>query len=320
MGNLPEYRIKESPPFKHTGIDYAGPIRLKACGSAKNTTISGYIAIFVCMVTRAVHIEVVSSLKTDAFISAFNRFQARRGNCTNLYSDNAGTFIGSANKLEQIHNSWTSDTTIKELSTKGIKWTFITPKAPHQGGIWEAAIKSAKHHMHRVTKSALLTFEEFTTVMAQIEACLNSRPLYALSDDPADQRVITPADIIGSGPILTPLVNREVLEKVNLTNKYRFMEGMVNDFWQKWKLDYISSLQNLHKWRKPKENLKINDMVLVIDENLAPANWSLGKISKVYADKQGLVRKVTVKTACGNISRAVQQLVWIPVESNGGEC
>jgi len=146
----------------------------------------GNIAIFVCFVTKAVHIEVVTSLTTDAFLAALRRFIARRGKPRTICSGNGTNFQGAANELLAIYKMLQSTsqmaTVLEFLATEGYEWKFIPPHGPHFGGLWEAAVKSMKHHLRRTLGSQLATYEELCTLLAEIEACLNSRPLCALSD------------------------------------------------------------------------------------------------------------------------------------------
>lgn len=199
MGNLPDYRITPSPVFANTGVDYAGPIVLKEAGR-KTVPYKAYIAVFICLATKAIHLEVVSNLTTDNFIAALQRFVSRRGMISNIYSDNGTTFVGANHELaalrtlfeDQIHQRKLNDFCI----TKGIQWHFIPPRSPHFGGIWEAGVKSAKYHLKRVVGETKLTYEEMATFLAQTEAILNSRPLIPVSDDPNDVEVLTPSHFL----------------------------------------------------------------------------------------------------------------------------
>ncbi|CAK1580789.1 unnamed protein product [Parnassius mnemosyne] len=98
MSQLPEVRLKPSRPFKSSGVDYAGPINIRFSPRRGSKSYKGYICLFVCMVTRAIHLEAVSDLTAKGFIAAFRRFVARRGHCQNLFSDNGTNFVG-ANKM-----------------------------------------------------------------------------------------------------------------------------------------------------------------------------------------------------------------------------
>lgn len=168
------------------------------------------------MVTKAIHIEVVSSLSTEAFIHTRNRFIARRG-CPNfMYSDNATNVQGANHLLEEVYLFFKNQKNLAEINnmfvTREIEWCFIPPLSSHWGGLWEAGVKSAKFHLRRIVGNAMLTFEELTTVLAQIEAILNSRPLCPVSSGPSDLNCLTPAHFLIGEP-LTSIPERDVSDK-----------------------------------------------------------------------------------------------------------
>ncbi|CAH2090125.1 unnamed protein product [Euphydryas editha] len=146
------------------------------------------------MATRAVHIEAVSDLTTEGFLAAFKRFVARRGHCRHIWSDNATNFVGAAKELQILFNQESSmfKDIVTALATSQTEWHFIPSHAPNFGGLWEAGVKSVKYHLKRVVGGSTLTFEELSTVLCQIEACLNSKPLSRGSNDPEDPVPLTP--------------------------------------------------------------------------------------------------------------------------------
>ena len=166
MGDLPSSRI-EAPEraFSCVGLDFAGPLTFKS----GNDSVKGYVAVFVCSASKAVHLEAVSSLTSDAMVAALRRFIARRGIPSQIVSDNATNFVGARrdlNKLEKVVRSGAQ-------SYNSIEWLFIPPRSPNFGGLWEAAVKSMKHHLRRVMGNSILTYEEMTTILCQIEQLLN---------------------------------------------------------------------------------------------------------------------------------------------------
>ncbi|XP_076474788.1 uncharacterized protein LOC143302700 [Bombus vancouverensis nearcticus] len=143
MGNLPEARVTESRPFTNVGVDYCGPFHIKEKRDCNRCQIKVYVAIFVCLAIKAVHIELVDDLTSEAFIAALRRFIARRGYCSTIHSDNGTNFRGASSELRELHDLLQSDDHKEKvtafLADKQIEWRFIPPHSPHFGGLWEAA-------------------------------------------------------------------------------------------------------------------------------------------------------------------------------------
>ncbi|XP_014207285.1 uncharacterized protein LOC106638550 [Copidosoma floridanum] len=188
MAPLPASRVTPSRAFGRTGVDYAGPFSVLASKGRGIRTTKGYIAVFVCMTTKALHLELVGDLSTAAFLGALARFTVRRGRPSELWSDNATCFCRADLELREALQvaeiDW--DLVAGSLASQGIAWHFIPPGAPHFGGLWEAAVKSVKGHLRHVMGSRHLTYEEFSTVLVGIEMVLNGRPLTPLSGDSSD--------------------------------------------------------------------------------------------------------------------------------------
>lgn len=148
MRELPADRLKDSPPFTFVGVDYCGPFYIKEKGYRNTKKIKSYVSVFVCFNTKAIHLELVGDLTTDSFIGALKRFIARRGKVTTIFSDNATNFVGASRELKELYDLLNSDIHQKGvtnyLKNKEIVWKFIPPRAPHFGGLWEAAVKSFK--------------------------------------------------------------------------------------------------------------------------------------------------------------------------------
>lgn len=239
MGILPKSRVTPGKCFSRSGVDYCGPFHLKAHSGRCNIVVKGYVAVFVCMSSKAIHLELVSDLTSEAFIAALTRFTGRRGRVQELYSDNGTTFHGADKELLNAIKSWKKMSSEDMFLDFCIKWSFIPPVAPHHGGLWEAAVKSAKNHLKRVVGDQWLTFEELATVLVSVEACLNSRPIGRLSDDNADTLALTPGDLLGTGSPVTPLSRDHSTTPKTQLRRWKLLEHMKQDFWDRWHHEYL---------------------------------------------------------------------------------
>lgn len=263
MGNLPSPRVTPSRPFCHSGVDYAGPINVRVSKGRGTKAYKGYLAIFVCLSTKAIHIELVSDMTTEAFIAAFRRFTSRRGLCSDMYSDCGTNFMGAGTKLssdfeKSIHE--VSKEVRELLASNGTHWHYIPPASPHFGGLREAGVKSTKHHLKRVIGDSTLTFEELYTVLTQIEACLNSRPLCPMTSDPTDLQVLTPGHFLVGDALVIPPEPSFLDKNGNTLTRWRLVQKMVQDFWNIWSNEYLSRLQQRPKWVNKHRNIGINEL------------------------------------------------------------
>lgn len=216
----------------------------------------------MCMVSKAVHLELVEDQSTAEFIQAFLRFTSLRGNCTRLWSDNGKNFVGAEKELAAMLRSWKHVDIEGALLKHGTEFRFITPYAPHQGGLWEAAVKSMKHHLRRVIGPHKLTSSAFQTILAQTSAIINSRPLSALSDDPEDLGFLTPAHLINGEPIELPFgANVQDVPDNRLKFAQR-IQKMSQTIWKAWQQDYLHEYQQRPKWNRARVDLKVGDLVV----------------------------------------------------------
>ncbi|XP_047535757.1 uncharacterized protein LOC125070100 [Vanessa atalanta] len=315
MGQLPEVRLKPSKAFKSTGVDYAGPINVRVSPGRGTRSYKGYIALFICMVTRAIHLEVVSELSAKGFIAAFRRFVSRRGRCQDLFSDNGTNFVGADKILSEMFNAAKSElpneiATI--LNNEGTKWHFNPPHSPNFGGIWEAGVRSVKTHLRKVVGDSTLTYEELSTVLAQIEACLNSRPISQLSDNPDDLLPLTPGHFLVGEPLITIPDRDNTDDHITGIERWRLIQKMVNDFWKRWSREYLVLLSQRYKWTTNRTEPEINDIVIVKEDNVPPAKWILGKIIQKHTGKDNITRVVTIKCKNNFLKRPVSKLCFLP--------
>ncbi|XP_043478769.1 uncharacterized protein LOC122509074 [Leptopilina heterotoma] len=273
MANLPSCRVTPSNPFTHCGLDYAGPISVKLNKGRGYKSTKGYIVLFVCMVTRAIHLELVSDYSSSTFLSALKRFVSRRGIPSNLYSDNGRNFVGADKELRRIFKTLKCDPKVsKDMSAFNINWDFIPPYSPHFG-----------------------------------ESCLNSRPIAAFSNEVDDYSYLSPGHFLIGKPLLAMPEKSLPSSQHSLLTRWQLVQQKTEQFWKQWSLEYQQDLQKRYKWTKSNPNIKIGDLVLIRDINLPKSNWQMGRVLKIHPGKDGLVRVVTVKTKKGSPRNMMQQ-------------
>lgn len=318
MSDLPAYRVSEVKPFVETGVDYAGPFYITISKHRGVKSQKAYLCLFICLATKAVHLELASDLTTTTFLNCLKRFLSRRGPCKVIHSDCGTNFIGAKSELDDVYTILKSkeyvETLNNEFAAQNIIWKFNPPHAPHFGGIWEANIKSVKSHLYKVIGQQILTYEELTTVLVQIEALLNSRPLCWLSSDPTEPQTLTPAHFLNLTP-LQSLPSEEVTDrKINILTRKQMLDHMVQSYWNRWRLEYLHSLQTRQKWNTPDCPVYEGMLVLIKENNAPPFQWPLGVIDTLLPGKDGVARVAIIKTKTGRYKRPVVRLCPLPTQ------
>ncbi|KAF0709228.1 Integrase catalytic domain-containing protein, partial [Aphis craccivora] len=276
MADLPPERVLRSRPFSCVGVDYAGPLQMREMSLRKSRSYKVYIAIFVCFAVKAVHLEVVTELSTDAFLSAFDRFVARRGVPSDVFSDCGTNFIGADKQLQKLVNSPEGQITIAEARST-CRWHFNPPSAPHFGGLWEAAVRSTKRLLTRTMGHHVFTYEEFVTLITRIEAVLNSRPLTPVTTDPSDLDYLSPGHFLIGQPLLAIPPRVEFDSNISIKSRWKLLDQCHQSFWRKWSTEYLTTLNARTKWASEVPNIQVNDMVIIIDNQNPPLLWKMGR-------------------------------------------
>jgi hypothetical protein len=304
-GALPPERMQEAYPFSTTGIDFAGPIWVKN-GRKKE---KGYICLFTCAATRAVHLELTSTLGTKQFLLALRRFVARRGNCKTIYSDNAQAFRQSDRLLKASFQNIKSAEVQDFAAHEGISWRFIPPRAAWWGGFYERIVGSVKRHLRRVLGNALLDGDELQTILIEIEAAINARPLCSLNEDPQDNESLTPFHFLlgrqsQSLPDMIPGITT-IPAKETLVKRWKYRKRLMDGFWRRWKEEYLLQLRTAHQVKDPdlKTKIKVGDLVLLHKELTPRGQWKMARVAEVHEGRDKQIRSVVVKTAKGNTFR-----------------
>ncbi|XP_043222648.1 uncharacterized protein LOC122381925 [Amphibalanus amphitrite] len=307
MSNLPEDRTApDSGVFSRVGTDYFGPFYVKV----GRKQMKRYCVLFTCLATRAIHIEVCETLDTSSFINALRRFQARRGQVKFIRSDNGTNFTGAERELREEVRKLREKSVHDCLLKEGITWKFTPPGASSQGGIWERQVRSIRKVLNALLREQTMTDESLRTLLCEVEAVLNSRPLTTVSSDPADLQPLTPNDLLllRGGPVPDGIFSER---DSCFGRRWKQVQYLADLFWKRWVKEYLPLLQQRQKWVRTRKNLSVGDVVLVVDVNSPRCRWPLGRVLEVFPDGEGLVRSAMVKTASSVLKRPISKLVFL---------
>ena len=247
MGQFPLERLTPGPVFDTVGIDFAGPVQTKCGHARKPVIVKSYICLFISLSIKAVHLEPVSDLTSNAFIAALRRFIARCGKPRLIMSDHGTNFVSAHRELQEMYDFLSEQSVVGEISdfcsTQNIQWKFIPERAPHFGGLWEAAVKSMKFHFKRVIGDTKLDFEELTTVLTQIESCLNSRPLTSLPTHDDGIEALTPGHFLIGQSLESIPDSSFSYRSFSLLKRWDLCQSIVHHFWKRWSNEYFVSLR-----------------------------------------------------------------------------
>ena len=318
---LPSFRVDEAPPFSNVGIDMAGPLLVK--GNDKGDTSKSYVCLFTCAATRAVHLELVTSLSVETFICAFRRFCARRGLPTLIITDNAKMFKSASKEVKRLLRS---PRLSEYFMTKGARWRFIPELSPFQGGFWERLVRSTKRCLTKIIGRALLSYDELATIITEVESVINSRPLtYVLDDSDGVSYPLTPSQLI-NGRNLSSVPNDAYFEIINtyeqLSKRAKYNRRLLSHFTNRWKKEYLVSL--LEKYRPRKDSMfnpdvKINDTCIIRNEQVERAFWKLCKVEELITGADGSTRSARVSVMANDgkkkiLIRSLKHLIPLEIQ------
>ena len=305
MADLPPERIQlDQPPFASVGVDYFGPMSVKF----RRGTAKRYGCLFTCLTTRAVHVEVTHSMTSDSFLMALQRFMARRGKPTSVFSDNGSNLVAADQELKAEVEAINDHRLNEELLLEGIEWHFIPPHAPHMGGVWERMVKSVKTVLRALVTHRLLSDEELLTFLAEAEKIVNDRPLTTVSSDHRDLTPLTPNDLL---LLRRNSCEAQVAADNPLRTRWATVQALANAFYERFLKEYLPTLQARSKWETECKELRENDVVLVTDAGLPRGQWPLGLVVEALVSEDGRVRAANVKVGKKILRRPATQLVFL---------
>lgn len=312
---LPGLRVNPADPFEVSGMDFAGPLFAKECGVVKKC----YILVITYAVTRAVHLELVSDLTAERFILAFRRFISRRGVCRVVLTDNAQTFRRADKELGELWNCIRREEVSAVFASLRVQWKFIVERAAWWGGFWERMVRCVKTVLKKILGHAFLKFEELSTVLTEVEAVLNSRPLTFVYAETSEPDPLTPAHfLVGRRLTSLPPCERRLVSEPNaadIQRRWKHRQALADQFWRRWRREYLNELRSAHHSRPTKSTgLREGDFVIVYEHLQPRQNWCTGRVVKTFPGRDGRVRSCTIRIPHGKVIKRPVQLLY-PLES-----
>ncbi|KAK2895109.1 hypothetical protein Q8A73_014597 [Channa argus] len=284
MAGLPPDRLSTEAPFTHVGLDVFGPWNVctrRTRGGQANS--KRWAVMFTCLSVRAVHIELIESMDSSSFINALRRFISLRGPVKQIRSDCGIKFRGACKELRMLLDDKTKPNVLRYLSKEGCAWIFNPPHSSHMGGAWERMIGISRKILDSMlsqTSSSCLTHEVLSTLMAEVCAIINARPIAPISSDPESPFLLTPAMILtqktsSSYPPPGTFGTSDLYHK-----QWKRVQHLANMFWDRWRREYLFTLQTRSKWQQNRPNIKEGDLVLLKDDQVQRNEWPMALISK----------------------------------------
>lgn len=303
MGDIPKESSERCEfPFSFTGMDYFGPMMVKH--GRRYEKVWG--ALFTCLTTRGIHVELASSLTTNSAIMAMTRFMNIRGVAKKIFSDQGTNFVGAENELIEFIQKLDNVAIQNKLSIRGVQWKFNCPAAPNRGGAWERMVRSVKEGLKVLVETEFPSFEVLSTAISEVVNTVNNRPLTYVSSDHEDFNIqaITPNDII----LLRPNHSQyDVKMEYNFDPRktWKLAHKIADEFWHRWVKEYRPLLMKRTNWPDNRNDTQLQkgDLVRIVDENEIRGRFPKGIITDVFPDKKGIVRTVKVDTIYGNTKR-----------------
>ncbi|XP_058471988.1 uncharacterized protein LOC131445137 [Solea solea] len=308
MADLPSDRVEPSPPFSYAGIDCFGPFYTKQ-GRKEHKR---YGLLFTCLSSRAIHIEMLEDLTTDAFLNALRCFIAIRGAVRQIRSDQGTNFLGAKNELKKGLMALDKDRIVTFLARKQCDFLMNVPEASHMGGIWERQIRTVRSVMSTVLAQAngRLDDTSLRTFFYEAMSIVNSRPLTTDTiSDPKSVEPLTPNHLLTMKSIVPlPPPGNFVKEDLYARKRWRRVQYLSEQFWSRWRKEYLANISLRQRWHVPRRNVRVGDVVIVKEDNVPRNEWRLARVVEARKEDDGLVRKVKIQIGHSKLGKQGERL------------
>ncbi|KAA0702446.1 hypothetical protein E1301_Tti019030 [Triplophysa tibetana] len=293
MANLPSVRLDPSPPFTYCGMDCFGPFITRQ-GRKSNKR---YGLLFTCFCCRAVHIEMLDDMSTDAFINGLRCFIAIRGSVRQIKCDQETNFVGAKNEFERNLKEIDTNRLVNLLQENQCDFVFNAPHASHAGGVWERQIRTVRSVLDATLSlsSGRLDDSSLRTFFYEAMAIVNGRPLTVDNlNDPMSPEPLTPNHLLTLKPTqASPPPGKFIKGDIYARKRWRHVQCLAEQFWCRWRKEYLCNISTRQRWLTPRRNL-VGDIVLEKADDVQRNECRLARVIETVADKDGLVRRVKI--------------------------
>ena len=304
MADLPEDRLEPSPPFSYCAVDYFGPFHIRE----RRSEVKRYGVLFSCMASRSVHLETANSQDTSSFINALRRFLNRRGPVRQIRCDMGTNFVGARNEMKEALMKMDQDKVQEYLLENECEWIpfkMNVPHSSHMGGAWERLIGTVRSVLETllVKAGSQLDDEAFRTFMTEVECIINSRPLTVTNLSSSDAlEPLTPNHLLTMKPkVILPPPGKFQQADMYSRKWWRRVQYLANEFWLRWRREFLQSLQTRQKWVRPMRDLMVGDVVISKESEGRRSQWPLARVVQVHPSEDGRIRKVKIMMADGTL-------------------
>ena len=295
---LPNYRVEISPPFSNVGYDHMGPLWVYDIYGKDKVAHKAYVSLITCCTTRMMHLELQPSLEAPVCIRGLKRTFGRVGYPKRIVSDNHKTFKSSLLRQFAAKNS--------------ITWKYILELSPHWGGFYERLNRMIKSALRKILWKSKLTYEEVETILIGIEGVLNCRPLCYVDDSDISEP-LTPSHLMYGRNLQRKAILHDEPKSDELppSARVKHVRKLQKHFWKRFSSEYVTALRERDaQKRKGSErvcNLKVGDVVMIHQKQVARASWPLGRVARLI-ESNGKTRGVELTTESGTLNRAINKL------------
>lgn len=313
MADLPPERVDPSPPFTYCGMDCFGPFFTKQGRSVHKR----YGLLFTCFTSRAIHIEKLDDMSTDAFINGLRCFIAIRGAVRQIKSDQGSNFMGAKNELKKALKEVDEDRLATFLAEKQCDFIMNAPDSSHVGGVWERQIRTVRSVLSSTLSlsSGRLDDASLRVFFYEAMAIVNSRPLTVENlNDPNSLEPLTPNHLLTmKSTTVLPPPGKFIREDMYARKRWRHVQYLAEQFWSRWRKEYLTNIAIRQRWHTPKRNLQMGDIVMMRDDDLPRNEWRLARVAETTVDRDGLVRRVKLCLGDRKLGKKGERLTKPPV-------